>query len=96
MNKLIIRSLTGLIYVSIILASLFYNPILFSIVIFVFSCLAILEFQKLLNIKNILSYLFIFILFYSYLNQKLNPPESPPRYPPNSLEQPLKTPSQVP
>jgi len=73
MNKLIIRSLTGLIYVSIILASLFYSPILFSIVIFVFSCLAILEFQKLLNIKNIFSYLFIFFLFYYYLNQKLNP-----------------------
>ena len=72
---MIIRSFTGICYVSIILSSLFYDIKLFSIIMFCFSCLAIFEYQKLLNLKNIIPYFLLGFMYFYFLESR-NPSET--------------------
>ena len=72
MNNIIIRSSTGLAYASIILVSLFYDVILFSFIIFCFSCLTIFEFQKLINNHNIAPYFLMGLMFTFFLKQTIS------------------------
>jgi len=71
MNNIIIRSFTSLAYASIILISLFYDSRLFLFVIFLLSCLVILEFQRLLKLKNITPYILLGIMCFYFLLQKI-------------------------
>ena len=69
MNNIIIRSVTGLAYASTILISLFYDVMLFSFIIFCFSCLTIFEFQKLVNNNNASPYLVMGLMYVFFLKQ---------------------------
>ena len=71
MSSLIIRSLTGLSYASIIVITLFFDVRLFSFVIFFFSCLVIYEFQKLLDLTNITPYILLGFLCFYFLAEKV-------------------------
>ena len=60
------RSITGLLYASLILGSAYLNFIFFSFVIFFMSALTLYEFQKLIKNKNIVQHLLLFLLFTSF------------------------------
>ena len=72
MNNIIIRSFTGIAYASIIMVSLFYDVRLFSFIIFCFSCLAIFEFQKLLQLNYITPYILLGFMCFYFLREKFN------------------------
>ncbi|TSE06458.1 MULTISPECIES: phosphatidate cytidylyltransferase [Aquimarina] len=66
MKELLTRSLSGLLYVSILLISIFINRYTFIGVFFVFGIISIYEFQKLIHLKNKRLYI-IFITFLGIL-----------------------------
>lgn len=61
MNELLTRSLSGFLYVSILLVSIFISKYTFIFVFLVFGMIAIYEFQKLVHLENKRLY-FIFII----------------------------------
>lgn len=66
MSNIVIRSITGLFYASLIIGSAYLNFIFFSFVIFLMSALTIYEFQRLIEKKNIIQYLLLILLFTSF------------------------------
>lgn len=56
----------------LILVSLFYDQLAFNLVLFLFSSLAIYEFQKLINHKSFLSISLLFLLLYNLYRLNLN------------------------
>ncbi|MBQ4820475.1 phosphatidate cytidylyltransferase [Aquimarina sp. MMG016] len=62
MKELLTRSLSGFLYVSILLASIFISRYTFIGVFFIFGIICIYEFQKLIHLRNKRLYI-IFILF---------------------------------
>ena len=66
MKEVITRSLSGALYVILLLVSIYTSQILFQLVFFVFGIIAIYEFQKLIHLKNWLLYL-IFTASYAAL-----------------------------
>ena len=67
MKVLLIRTLTGLLFVAVLVFSIISNPLILLNVFLVFSCIALFEYRNLLNIKQInLSPIFFIIglLFY--------------------------------
>ena len=63
MSNIIVRSITGVIYVCIIIGSAYLNFIFFSFVIFLMSALTLYEFQRLTKYKNIYQYILLSFLF---------------------------------
>jgi len=72
MKELFIRSISGFVYASIILISIFYSPISLFILIFIFSSLAIWEFQRLINFLNPLPILILGLLIINFYLNLLN------------------------
>jgi len=67
MKKLYLRCISGFIYISIILLSLYTSEYFFGICLFIFSSICLWEFQKLLKYKSIISFIILTILFSSKL-----------------------------
>ena len=67
MKQLLIRSVSGILYSSIIIFSIFYSPLSFIFLIFIFSSLAIIEFMRLINFTYPLPILLLgLLIFISY------------------------------
>lgn len=62
MKEIFVRSLSGLLYVALLLASLF-NEIALTSLLFVFGLVSIAEFKKLISLKSQLPYLIFTILY---------------------------------
>ncbi|WP_109299319.1 phosphatidate cytidylyltransferase [Aquimarina sp. AU474] len=72
MKELLTRSLSGFLYVSILLVSIFVSKYTFIGIFFLFGMISIYEFQKLINLKNkrlYLIFIFIFILLNVFQGQ---------------------------
>ena len=74
MRELVVRSISGLLYVTLIVFSAYWSNLALLIVIFVFSGLALLEFQKLIHYKSPISFLVFGLLAYQF--QRNQVPES--------------------
>jgi len=72
MKEIYVRGISGSLYVTLILVSLFFDQLAFNLVLFVFSSLAIYEFQKLINHKSFLSIALLVLLVYNLYTLKLN------------------------
>ncbi|GAB5400600.1 MAG: phosphatidate cytidylyltransferase [Aureisphaera sp.] len=69
MKELIVRSISGLLYISIILFSMFASREWFLVLFFLLGAITIYEFQKLVHLKSFISYPILAVLLYflSYL-----------------------------
>ena len=74
MKELYIRGISGLLYVALILGSVFFDQLLYTIVIMIFSSLAMIEFQRLVNHKSYMPIALVILLVYNFINQKLTLP----------------------
>lgn len=72
MKEFCVRGVSGSLYITVILVSLFFGQLAFNLVLFVFSSLAIYEFQKLINHKSFLPIALLFLLLYNLYTLKLN------------------------
>ena len=63
MKKIYLRSISGFIYILIILLSLYISKYFFGICLFIFSSICLWEFQKLLKNKNIIGFIVLTTLF---------------------------------
>ncbi len=75
MKELYVRGISGLLYVALILSSIFFNQLLFTFVILVFSILAIVEFQRLINHKSYMPLALVILVIYNFYQSKINSPE---------------------
>src|SRR5210317_524932 len=73
MRDLIIRSISGLLYVILILFAALFSELSFILIIFIFSALALLEFQRLIAYKSPVPFLLFGVIVYQFYNQKLDP-----------------------
>ncbi len=72
MRELLVRSISGLLYVALIVFSAYWSTSAFLIVIFVFSSLALFEFQKLIHHKSPISFIVFGLLAYQLYNNQVN------------------------
>lgn len=72
MNKVLIRSFSGLFYIVLTLSTLFFSELLFILLIFVFACLATHEFQKLITYKSPIPIAFLTLFFINFYFKSLN------------------------
>ena len=72
MREILVRSLSGLLYVSLIVSSALFSNLAFILVLFLFSALALFEFQKLLHYKSPIPFLFFSLLVYQFYSGKPN------------------------
>ena len=70
---MVIRSISGLLYASLIISSALHSDLSFIIVIFVFSSLALYEFQKLIEYKSPVPFILFGIIVFQFYSKKLNP-----------------------
>ncbi|NND63365.1 MAG: phosphatidate cytidylyltransferase [Flavobacteriaceae bacterium] len=70
MKELIVRGISGLLYISIIIIALFASREWFSLLFFLLGIITITEFQRLIRLKSYISYLLFAALFY-FLGYKL-------------------------
>jgi phosphatidate cytidylyltransferase len=75
MKELYIRGISGLLYVGLILGSVFFNQLLFTLVILIFSSLAIVEFQRLIDHKSYMPMALVILLIYNFYQSKIHSPE---------------------
>ena len=75
MKELYVRGISGLSYAALITGSLLYNHLAFTIVILVFTGLAMFEFQRLINHKSYMPIALIILLVYNFYQSKINTPE---------------------
>ena len=73
MRDLVIRSISGLLYASLIISSALYSDLSFIIVIFVFSSLALYEFQKLIQYKSPVPFILFGVIVFQFYSKRLNP-----------------------
>lgn len=73
MKELLVRSISGLFYVSLIVFSAYWSNLALLIVIFIFSSLALFEFQKLIHHKSPVSFLVFALLVFQFYNQQIHP-----------------------
>ena len=66
MKEFYIRFISGILYALLILFALFSNQLTFSIVLTVFSILALIEFQRLINHKSIFAIALLLLLVYNF------------------------------
>ncbi len=63
MKEIFIRALSGSVYAFAIIGSLLFNEFIFYVILFLFVGLTVYEFQKLINDKSILPYVFLIFLW---------------------------------
>jgi hypothetical protein len=73
MRELLVRTVSGLLYVALIVFSACWSQPSFLIVLFVFSTLALIEFQKLIKHKSPVSFLLFGLLTYQFYTQNVHP-----------------------
>ena len=67
MKEIFIRALSGSVYAFVIIGSLLYNEIIFYSILLLFIGLTVFEFQKLLNNKSFFPYVFLIIIWGSFI-----------------------------
>ena len=72
MREIYIRGISGGLYAISILIALFNNQITFSIVIIVFSVLALIEFQRLINYKSYFAITLLLLLVYNFYRSHID------------------------
>ena len=72
MREIYIRGISGGLYAISILIALFNNQITFSIVIIVFSILALIEFQRLINYKSYFAITLLLLLVYNFYRSHID------------------------
>ena len=75
MRELFVRGISGLFYVGLILGSVYYDRLIFTLVILIFSGLAMVEFQRLVNHKSYMPIALAILLAYNFYQSKINTPE---------------------
>ncbi|MEK9517417.1 MAG: phosphatidate cytidylyltransferase [Flavobacteriaceae bacterium] len=75
MRELYIRGISGLLYVALILGSVFYDQLIFTLVILIFSGLAMIEFQRLVEHKSYMPIALVILLVYNFYQSKIDSPE---------------------
>jgi len=75
MKEFYIRGISGLFYVGLILGSVYYDGLIFTLVILTFSVLAMVEFQRLVNHKSYMPIALLILLVYNFYQSKINTPE---------------------
>lgn len=75
MRELYIRGISGLFYVALILGSVFYDRLIFTLVILIFSILAMIEFQRLVAHKSYMPIALVILLVYNFYQSKIDTPE---------------------
>ena len=74
MKELYIRGISGLLYVALILGSVFIDQFIYTLVILIFSILAIIEFQRLVAHKSYMPVAIVILLFYNFFQSKIETP----------------------
>ena len=72
MREIYVRGISGILYSTCILVSLFYNQITFSIVLVIFSILALIEFQRLINYKSYFAIALLLLLVYNFYKSHID------------------------
>lgn len=75
MKELHVRGISGLLYASLILGSVFFHQLSFTLIILLFSTLAIIEFQRLIDHKSYMPIALVVLLVYNFYQSKINTPE---------------------
>jgi phosphatidate cytidylyltransferase len=75
MKELYIRGISGLLYVALILGSVFIDQFIYTLVILIFSILAIIEFQRLVAHKSYMPVAIVILLFYNFFQSKIETPD---------------------
>ena len=63
MNETLIRAISGLVYITILIASIYISQLTFSITLFVFAAITCWEFNKLIQEKSAIPYFQLIIVF---------------------------------
>ena len=69
MKEIFVRALSGSVYAFAIIGSLLYNEIIFYSILLLFVGLAVFEFEKLTNNKSFFSYIFLIIIWGSFIDK---------------------------
>ena len=72
MSELLVRSMSGLLYVALIIFSAYWSNGALLFIIFLFSSLALFEFQKLINYNSPISFLVFAVLSYQFFNDQVH------------------------
>jgi phosphatidate cytidylyltransferase len=70
MREITVRSLSGLLYVAIIVSAALYSNLALIVVLFLFTVLALFEFQRLLHYKSPIPFLMNFLLAFMLIKKK--------------------------
>lgn len=73
MKENIIRGLSGVMYVSILVVSIFSSEFAFTTLFLLFGLICLRELQRLLHLKSILGYVILLVLFYLFSYLRWNP-----------------------
>ena len=72
MREIYIRGISGVLYATFILVGLFKNQITFSIILVIFSILALIEFQRLINYKSYFAISLLLLLVYNFYTSHID------------------------
>ena len=72
MKEIYIRSISGILYATSILVGLFNNQTTFSIIILIFSILALIEFQRLITYKSYFAIALLILLVYNFYKSHID------------------------
>ena len=72
MREIYVRGISGVLYSTFILVGLFNNQITFSIVLVIFSILALIEFQRLINYKSYFAIALLLLLVYNFYKSNID------------------------
>ena len=75
MKELYVRGISGLLYATLILGSVLFHQLSFTLIILLFSTLAIIEFQRLIDHKSYMPMALVVLLVYNFYQSKINTPE---------------------
>ena len=73
MKESIIRGLSGILYVSILVVSIFFSEFIFTTLFLLFGIICLRELQRLLHLKSYLGYILLFVLFYAFSYARWSP-----------------------
>lgn len=73
MKENIIRALSGIIYISILVVSIYASEFAFTTLFLLFGFVCLWELQRLLRLSSILSYFLMAIMFYVFSYQRMSP-----------------------
>ena len=72
MREIYVRGISGVLYSTFILVGLFNNQITFSIVLVIFSILALIEFQRLITYKSYFAIALLILLVYNFYKSHID------------------------